>query len=458
MRKIVWFVIFLLPFICFSQSSSSLKSARGITWQDVGQPGFSEGIISSPKLAFSPDGKATIAFKDCTRFGKITVMQLDGTTWINLGTPGFSQGPASDISFAFSPSGQPYVSFSDSAYDEKVTVMKFNGTAWELIGNPGFSAGRSVYTSLAFFDSDEPCVGFLDWGHNAKATVMKYNGTNWINIGEPGFSPAMAAFTSLAVDSLGRPWIAFSDGGDTNKTTVMNYNGTIWEIVGNRGFSRHDAGFQNMVFNPSGQPFVAFTDFTHHPIVKKYDGTVWVNEGEPNVIQDVIAHSLTLAFHSTGTPYIGFFDWGITGKGQVMKYDGVNWNFVGTPDFTPGLAQDLTLAISPAGDPFVAFADFTNASKASAMFYDETVSINPHPDLGFTVSPNPVSSILSITFHERYNDLQIELFNSTGTRLFISTSPQDEVNIDISSYASGLYFIKVYNDTNMRLVKIIKSK
>jgi hypothetical protein len=53
-------------------------------------------------------------------------MKFDGTNWLNVGNAGFSTGVVTYTSLAFSPTGQPYVVYADSANSKKATVMKFD--------------------------------------------------------------------------------------------------------------------------------------------------------------------------------------------------------------------------------------------------------------------------------------------------------------------------------------------
>jgi hypothetical protein len=52
-------------------------------------------------------------------------MKYNGSTWENVGDPGFSDGQVSDVSI-YVHNGIPYVAYSDAANNGKVTVMKYN--------------------------------------------------------------------------------------------------------------------------------------------------------------------------------------------------------------------------------------------------------------------------------------------------------------------------------------------
>jgi hypothetical protein len=160
-------------------------------------------------------------------------------------------------------------------------------------------------------------------------------------------------------------------------------------------------------------------------------------------LQDVVCYSLNLAFSNTGTLYIGFFDWGLTGKAQVMKFDGVNWHYLGEPGFTPGVAMDLSLAISPAGDPYVVYVDFENDRKASVMYYDELVGIEEIRVPAITLCPNPVTSAMVITFPGNKDSFTASIYNSSGMLMMTATAKGETSSIDLRSLSPGIYFIRI---------------
>ena len=61
----------------------------------------------------------------------------------------------------------------------------------------------------------------------------------------------------------------------------MKFDGTNWVNVGNAGFSAGEAGWSSLAFSSSGQPYVAYTDYgnSDKATVMTFDGTNWVNVG-----------------------------------------------------------------------------------------------------------------------------------------------------------------------------------
>ena len=69
--------------------------------------------------------------------------------------------------------------------------------------------------------------------------------------------------------------------------------------------------------------------------------------------------------------------------------------------------------------------------------------------------PNPVQNVLYITNSNSFDSY--EIFNSMGQQVASAKSVTDNsLQIDVSKYSAGLYFIKIYKDTQSKTQKFIK--
>ncbi len=300
--------------------------------------------------------------------------------WKNVGNAGFSTGIAQWTNLAFSPSGELYVAFEEieNDWDLGPSVMKFDGTNWVNVGNEGFSDGAQ-YLSLAISPSDnEPYVSFEETGLlYENASVMKFNGTNWVYVGNEGFSLGVVQYTSLAFSPGGELYVSYEDYGrpdsaSSSGASVMKFDGTNWDYVGNRCFSASYADYESLAFGSSGEPYLAYTDWGYGGAitVMKFDGTNWVNIGNAGFSAG-ISYYTSLAFSPTGEPYVAYQDCVNHYKATVMKYDGTQWVNVGNEDFSVGPAYYTSLAFSPSdGQPYVAYEDTVNSWKATVMRFD----------------------------------------------------------------------------------------
>ena len=75
------------------------------------------------------------------------------------------------------------------------------------------------------------------------------------------------------------------------------------------------------------------------------------------------------------------------------------------------------------------------------------------------IYPNPTSNILNININEVSKDLDLHFINITGSILYQgkATSTQGSYNsqIDTSNFTKGIYYLRLYNDTENFVKKIV---
>ena len=77
---------------------------------------------------------------------------------------------------------------------------------------------------------------------------------------------------------------------------------------------------------------------------------------------------------------------------------------------------------------------------------------------GFSISPNPASSSITITYKKIFNFMCIEELNGKLVTSYpINNETKSEV-FDISDLANGLYILKLSNQENVTRVKLIISQ
>jgi len=198
--------------------------------------------------------------------------------------------------------------------------------AWKSVGQEGFTRGVATFSSLAFNPADGLLyVAYMDYANSEKATVQKFDGTNWVNVGNPGFSTQDVAYVCLAFSPSGQPYVAFTDCLSGYKASAMKFDGTNWVNVGNADFSEGSANYMSLAFNPvDSKPYVSFEGDYPYPgaTCMKFNGTDWIYVGTENFSKEDILYT-NMTFSPIGEPYVGYMDWGNSGKATVMKYDSV---------------------------------------------------------------------------------------------------------------------------------------
>jgi hypothetical protein len=72
----------------------------------------------------------------------------------------------------------------------------------------------------------------------------------------------------------------------------------------------------------------------------------------------------------------------------------------------------------------------------------------------FSYYPNPVNDMLNLSYSQDMNSVKV--FNMVGQELLNKEVNASTVQIDLSSFANGAYFIQVTTGTAMKTVRVIK--
>ncbi|MDD5527824.1 MAG: Ig-like domain-containing protein [Patescibacteria group bacterium] len=116
------------------------------------------------------------------------------------------------------------------------------------------------------------------------------------------------------------------------------------------------------VFVDNNIPYVTYMEGNNSIIVKKYNGINWENVGGPDFCKGFNPSFSYLSVYN-GTPFVACID-------GVMKYDGTNWVYLGNFNFSQqGGARVASLSISD-GIPYVAFLDSYNNYSVTVMKYN----------------------------------------------------------------------------------------
>ena len=283
------------------------------------------------------------------------------------------------------------------------TSVTLNFTAFNL--EQPSTDGNSIYDLVEVFDGTS----------SSAASLGKFTGSN-----------LPQAITSTG----GSIFVKFtSDFSDTYQGWTANYTST-----------------QNSYCNSTTTSLTATSGaFTDGSGVDKY-----ANNSECTwLIQPTNANTITLSFSSFDTE---------------LNYDGVIV-FDGTNSSAPVLGQFTgttlpTSVTSSGGSMFVAFisdesfrSNGWNASYTSTILSSETFESNN----SIKLYPNPTTSkVFFDNTNSNFNDVVIYnyLGQEVGNTKFSETVSNQE--IDLSSFASGVYVLKFSNQGNNKSVKIIK--
>ena len=104
--------------------------------------------------------------------------------------------------------------------------------------------------------------------------------------------------------------------------------------------------------------------------------------------------------------------------------------------------------------------DKTEDSRGSSDFWilelSGTLGINENPLLkSVTIYPNPAKNTLQINTQDKSID-QINIYTITGSKVLQLETNTVSPTVDVSSLASGVYFVQLYSGKNVALKKFVK--
>jgi hypothetical protein len=229
--------------------------------------------------------------------------------------------------------GVPYVALRGWAFggegENKVFVSYWDGNSFELLGSAYVDQANDSYYAprIANYGGeiyvgyrDPECAGALD------PTVKKWNGASWSNVGSACFASGGASATSfdMAVSASGEIFAIFKD--NDNSGYITGYKYTVadgWKILGSAGFSGVDFDTFSLALYGS-TPYVAYDDNnnTNRPMVKKFNGSSWVNVGTLPVADANASSEIKMVMFGA-LPYVSYAEYwpsNLNKRPRVMYY------------------------------------------------------------------------------------------------------------------------------------------
>ncbi len=442
------------PYVAYSDGGNTNKASvmkfNGSSWVTVGSAGFSNGAANYADIEIDAAGTPFVSYSDAGLSNKAVVMKFDGSSWSAVvSSTGFTSGAAPYVAMALNKEGVPAVFFQDGANSNKGTAMylapvKVMPTQPVITASPSSSCGSTtvsltvssgslndatswvwykgscggtyVGTGTTITLSVASTTNFYCRGENnyfttqgdcgyAKVTVkttptwyQDADGDGWGNAGvslsqcsqpagyvlnnsdctdgsttntvaysygNAGISGSTATYTNLLFDNSNTPYIYFLNNGTSS--SVYKYSSGTWTAVGSTGFTGN-VSYGSMAINSTGNLYVAYQD-GYQASCKRYNGTDWEQVGSANFSSGGATYT-SLAIDNNDVPYVAFVEnyymW--TNKASVMKYNGASWSYVGGGGITSNTANYTSLAVDAGGALYLAYQD-GSSSKATVMKY-----------------------------------------------------------------------------------------
>ena len=348
-----------------------------------------------------------------------------------------------------------FVSNFDSVGTIFPGLAKWNGTDWVRVDTD--TIHHCCVLKLYTYNNELFVGGTFDTINGQPATgIARYNGTNWYyypplpNIGTFLFISAIVVYNNEL-------YVAGNFNGGVGLQDIIKFDGTNWVSVGG-GLSGamsdvHDMRiFQNKLYIV-GNLSVAAGD--HGDGIAMWDGSSWSSVGAGLLPSTV--HTLEVF---NGELYVGgaiSIAGGIS-VSNAAKWNGSNWFNIG------GVFDNRVLCFAPnANDLFIGGAFITTNLDTMNCITKYTLpvgidEIETTENLKIHISPNPTSNFIDINLtHGSIN--KIEIFDISG-KVILEKDGDESLNcrIDVSSFANGIYTIKIISKANIFTEKLLIQK
>lgn len=398
-------------------------------------------------------------------------MSYDGINFDTVGTGmNMSNAPITRTQTIMEYNGQLYVGgFIDYMGTVKTTgIAKWNGVKWDSLS----AQLNGNVNDLEVFNGELYVTGFF-WkaGSLNVRSVVKYNGINWSNPGSVGFP-----YTTYT----GYPFLncleVFNNelyvGGDfydstTTHICIAKFDGTAWKKVGLVMYGGVTEILDMKVYN--GNLYVAGRfkkiEGNYGNAIMKYNGITWSNVGEAvtdpsnclitkmKVINNKLwvvggFKSIENTLAAGGVAIWNDTSWCVPPTGpQAYKCSSLeyfqNKMYLGGSFDSIGVDAINNLAV----------LNTTVTTCSSPVLVKE----NKNNLDGIKIYPNPIINKLILEFETViFPNTKLILINSLGQVVYslYSTDPKQE--IDLNFLPSGIYYLKIQNNSEQKVLKIIK--
>lgn len=244
-----------------------------------------------------------------------------------------------------------------------------------------------------------------------------------------------------------------------------------WVNIGSPYFSPSNSIKPIVAVDNNDVPYVAFGNSSAlgGPInVMKYTGsgtTGWEFVGTSN-FSSGIASYINLQFDNLGVPYVAFKDHGLSSRAVVMKYNGSGWETLGAAPVSPGEANYVNLFIDHTGTPFLAYEDGDDDYKPKMWKYAGGWLQLVYNSGGggkdwITICVNPVTSKVAVAYQNWEDDdrVIVKYYNDIGLiTSWINYGDTGFSNgaslLNILRYHNGIPYLLLRDDDGTKLFKL----
>lgn len=374
----------------------------------------------------------------------VIIKKFDGVSWSDIPTPLASGNALGNIHIRKSKSSNDlYIAFANlsfSPYAYFVTVKKYDGSSWSQIGTTLQLPSGGSFFSFALDNNDTPVIIGSAQYSTQVSNVHRFEGSAWVTYPIPNSAGSTFTYNSSFVDDNNNVIFTWTKGISASlqymHVDTLNSTGLLTTP-------------ENVIVPFSSQAFLVnngndfslyntYTDASYTlGILEIYDllGGNWTSMSVDTVASNAFS---PIGKDPNGENYSGF---------QSKLYNVSDFN---NPLFEPAQSS---LLYSLKFSQNYAYIMVNNGVVRSQLPLSSTTNLNEKisTKTNATVFPNPTNGIVYVTTENNVSTV-VELYNVVGEKLSSDKIQGNTHQLNLTSYPSGVYFLKLNNKTT----KIIK--
>ncbi|MGL2962664.1 T9SS type A sorting domain-containing protein [Flavobacterium sp. RSB2_4_14] len=440
MKKLL--LSFSLLFLGFSSNSQTWTS-QATGFSDVSR-GISEiKIVDATTVwALAFDGSAAAA-----NVQEFTLTTDGGATWnpgtINVGDTALGINGISPVNATTA-----WVSAVNGTTGLGSVIYKTSdgGSSWQRQNAAGFTSGTSFVNFVHFFDANngfaagDPAAGEFEIYRSVNG------GSNWTLVpaanipnpqsGEYGYNGGNVVIGNTV-------WMP-TNKGRILKSTDQGLTWTVTQSPLTDFSGTTESG--RMLFSDVNNGCLLKTSGSTYTFYTTSDGGATWSTGVP------FTGTYRLLSYVPGTTILVATGAGATSGGSGSAYslnNGTTWTTIDSG------AQRLSSSFLNATTGWC--GGFSSDPFTDGIFkFTGTLSNNQFNANSFKVYPNPSSSFVTIS-SEQLDTFNVKVTDLTGKVMMTKDYSGVENTVDVSSFATGIYFFEIKSDNKSEIIKIIKN-
>lgn len=417
--------------------SFSLKSQTVMGWCQFTQ--VPDSLVYSLS-EFNGSMVATGQFKNSGGQPARNIALFNGTNWSNLGN-GLRGGINASAYETFVHNNQLYVvgNFDSCGTVTCNDIAVWNGTSWAAVG-PVLPANTSTLFAGTVFNNEIIVAGvFNSFGGVTTNNVAKFNGSSWQTMG----SGLNGSFVADLIEYQNKLYAvgSFSLNGTSTTYNLAVWDGSNWSSVGN-GLVGPSLALE--VYN---NKLLIGGSATNNYEVLQFDGVNLTTHSTCTI-------SPVRKFHQFNTRLIlvgGLF--GSSSQPYEYKPSTNTWEQLGygVNMFTRGITDYNNELYIGGKFNTQGGSNFNYMAKACDVTGFNDLIENSPP----TVSPNPAKDILNINSKDIQYE-EISIYNLLGKVVYSDKIKSNSLQVSVSNWQGGIYFIYLKSDKSFSTLKFIK--